>query len=471
MRKSLILVMLAAAYGFAQSRPAPKSAPAAAAPARWPIESIKVEGIHHYTRDQVLAASGLKIGEVAGRREFDAARDRLLAAGVFETVSYKFTPAENGKGYVATFQVTEVEQAYPVRLDDLHVSELEAAEALKAKDPLFSLDRLPATQPVLERHAKWLEEFLASKGITEKVVGGVWENRPGEFMVVFHPDRPLPAVAHVRFRGNEVISENALWDAVSSSAVGLQYTEDAFREMLNTAIRPLYEARGRLRVNFPEIRTEPATDVKGLTVTVTVDEGEVFTLGKVTIADRTPVDPRTLLHAGNFKTGDVANIDLVNQGIERIHQELRRAGYIQAQVLMTRQIDQGHKTVDLAVHVDPGALYAMGKLEIVGLDLEGEAEVKRIWGLKFGKPFNPEYPDHFLSSVREQGLFDHLGKTTADVKQNDQAHTVDVTLHFGAAPPPAKPGRGGRGGRGGAPCLETHSRSRLTGSQIATPRV
>lgn len=449
MRKSLILLMLASAYGFAQSRPARKSAPAAAATARWPIESINVEGIHHYTRDQVLAASGLKLGEMAGRREFDAARDRLLATGVFETVSYKFTPADSDKGYTATFQVTEVEQAYPVRFDDLHVSELEAEKALRAKDPLFSLERLPATQPVLERHAKWLQDFLATKGVTEKVIGTVWQDRPGEFMVVFRPDRPLPAVAHVRFRGNQVISENVLWDAVSSSAVGLQYTEDAFREMLNTAVRPLYEARGRLRVNFPEIRIEPATDVKGLTVTVTVDEGEVYTLGKVTIADPTPVDAQALLRAGNFKTGDVANMELVNQGIERIHQELRRAGYIQSQVLMTRQVDQGHKTVDIAVHADPGAQYAMGKLEIVGLDLEGEAEVKRIWNLKFGKPFNPEYPDHFLASVREQGLFDHLGKTTADVKQNDKEHTVDVTLHFGAAPPPAKPGRGGRGGRGG----------------------
>lgn len=448
MQRYLILLMLAAAYGFAQSRPARKTVPAAAAPARWPIESVNVEGIHHYTREQVLAASGLKMGEMAGRREFDAARDRLLATGVFETVSYKFTPAENGKGYVATFQLTEVEQAYPVRFDDLHVSELEAEKALKAKDPLFSLERLPATQPVLERHAKWLQEFLASKGITEKVIGTVWLNRPGEYMVVFHPDRPLPAVAHVRFRGNEVIPENTLWDAVSTSAVGMQYTEDAFREMLNTAVRPLYEARGRVRVNFPEIRTEAATDVKGLTVTVTVDEGEVYTLGKVTIADRTPVDSRVLLHAGNFKTGDVANMDLVNQGIERIHQELRRAGYIQSQVLMTRQVDQGHKTVDIAVHVDPGAQYAMGKLEIVGLDLEGEAAIKRMWNLKLGKPFNPEYPDHFLASVRDEGLFDHLGKTTADVKQNDQDHTVDVTLHFGAAPPDAKPGRGGRGGRG-----------------------
>jgi len=144
--------MLVAAGGFAQGRAAQKSS--AAAPAKWPIESINLEGIHHYTREQVLAASGLKIGQLAGRPEFEAARDRLVATGAFETVGYKFVAAGGGKGYIATFQLVEVETAYPVRFEDLHVSELEAEEALQAKDPFFSLKRLPATQPVLERHAK-----------------------------------------------------------------------------------------------------------------------------------------------------------------------------------------------------------------------------------------------------------------------------------------------------------------------------
>jgi outer membrane protein insertion porin family len=440
--------MLAAACGFAQGRAAQKSSPAAA-PARFPIESVRLEGLHHYTDDQVLAASGLKIGQMAGKPEFEAARDRLIATGVFETVGYKFVAAEGGKGYIATFQVVEIEQAYPVRFEDLHVSELEAEKALQAKDPLFSLKRLPATQPVLERHAKWLQEFLASKGITEKVIGTVAVPSPGEYMVVFRPNRPLPAVAHVHFRGNEIIKESVLWDAVALNAVGLPYTEDAFREVLNNSLRPLYEARGRVKLAFPEIRTEPAKDVEGLTVTVDVSEGDSYTLGKVAIADQTPISTAELLKAGDFKTGDVANMQLVDAGIERIHKAMRRGGYIQSQVMMTRRIDEGHKAIDVLVHVDAGPQYMMGKLTLDGLDLEGEAEIKRMWGMKDGKPFDPDYPDKFLARVRSDGVFDHLGKTAADLKQNDQARIVDVTLHFGPDATQTKPGRrGGRGGRG-----------------------
>ena len=302
---------------------------------------------------------------------------------------------------------------------------------------------------MLERHAKWLQEFLAAKGITEKVVGAVDNISPGEYMVVFWPSRPLPAVAHVRFRGNHMLSENTLWEAVSASAVGLPYTEDSFREVLRDGVRPLYEARGRVHVTFPELRTEPAKDVQGLTVTVTVDEGDSYTLGNVTIADQTPLNATSLLKDGNFKTGDVANMDLANAGIDRIRQSLRRAGYMEAQTAMTRKLNDEKKTVDIAVHVDAGPQYIMGKLTLVGLELEGEAEIKRMWALKDGKPFNPEYPDRFLARVREEGLFDHLGKTNAETKVDEKNHAVDVTLTFGAAPSsPARPTRRGRGGIG-----------------------
>jgi outer membrane protein insertion porin family len=88
----------------------------------------------------------------------------------------------------------------------------------------------------------------------------------------------------------------------------------------------------------------------------------------------------------------------------------------------------------------------VGKLTIVGLDLDGEAEMRRIWGMKEGRPFNPDYPQQFLKGVREQGLFDNLGETKANTKTNENDHSVDVTLTFGGAPPQPKGGRG-RGGR------------------------
>lgn len=442
-----IFLVLTAAGGYAQTtgtRPAAKKKAAAdapkkdaAPPTKWPIESLRVDGNKLYTKEQVLAVAGLKVGQVAGKPEFDAARDRLVASGVFETVGYRFEPGASQEGYAATFQVSEVSPAYPVQFEDLGVPVKDVEAVLKTKDPLFST-RMPASKIVVDRYVAWIEEFLASKGVGEKIAGVVTPAAPDQFTMVFRPAKNLPAVAQVTFEGNQVVPQNVLREAIALVGIGSPYTEKGFRELLNGAIRPVYEQRGRVRVSFPKIRTEPTSDVQGLHVFVAVDEGQSYELGKVAIAGPSPVDPGVLLKEGDFKTGDVANLDRVNEGLERIRKAVRHAGYLQVKVTSDRKIDDAKKSVDVAVQIAPGPLYKMGKLEIVGLPLDGEAEIRRIWTLKEGNALNPDYPDFFLGRVKSDGMFDGLGKTKADQKVDDQNHVVDVTLTFTAENPDQK---------------------------------
>src|SRR5580658_2848961 len=124
-----------------QSRPMtrvfPALAPAAVAD-KWPIQSLAVEGNQIFPTAQILAVAGLKIGQVAGAPEFDAARDRLTESGAFETVGYKFVPAEAGKGYAATFQVAETTSIFPAQFEDLGAPDGEIEKLLASHDPLFS---------------------------------------------------------------------------------------------------------------------------------------------------------------------------------------------------------------------------------------------------------------------------------------------------------------------------------------------
>src|SRR5438552_9538181 len=150
MKPWMILLTLAAVGpawpAWQAGRPAPptapkkKSASPAPSPSKWPIASLQVEGNRNYTREQVLAVAGLRVGQPAGKVEFDAARDRLMASGAFETVGYRFEPATdrqapNPQGYAATFQVTEAQPAYPLRFEDLGVPQQEIESVLAAKDP------------------------------------------------------------------------------------------------------------------------------------------------------------------------------------------------------------------------------------------------------------------------------------------------------------------------------------------------
>jgi outer membrane protein assembly factor BamA len=454
MERLLPIVMLACAAGFAQTpaksqrKAAPAARPAAVPGAvqKRPIATLSVEGTRIFTREQVIAVSGLKVGQSAGKSEFEAARDRLVASGAFESVSYRYTPTASGEAIAATFEVAEVEQVYPVEFLDLHVSSLELDSVLRTKDPLYSREKLPATRPVLDRYTKWIQEFLVTKGNQEKIMGEVAPapGGAGEFAIVFRPARPLPTVAQVTFQGNELIPQEKLREAITG-AVGATYTEDSFRQTLASVIRPLYETKGYLKVRFPELKATPAEDVKGLHVFVTVQEGVSYELGKLTIEGPTPIPADTLLKASELKTGQLADMTKVNEGVERIRRAVRREGYLEVRVLADRKLDDEKKQASISVRVDPGPQFTMGKLKITGLDINAEAEIRRIWNQKEGKPFNPEYPDLFLRRIREMALFDNLGATKAEYQLNQRDRSADVTLTFAGGGRGPRPGRGGRG--------------------------
>ena len=226
-----------------------------------------------------------------------------------------------------------------MHFEELGVPDKELEACCAPRTPSTSRRKLPATKPVIDRYTSWIQEFLASKGLTEKIAGKVTQLTADQFAIVFRPARNLPAVAQVTFQGNQVMPQGVLREAMHGTAIGSPYTESGFRELLNNAVRPLYEQRGRVRVAFTEVRTEPVNDVEGVHVFVKVDEGQSYELGKVAIAGPSPVDAAVLIKAGDFKTGDVANFDRVNEGLEKIRKAVRRAGYLDVKVTSERNID------------------------------------------------------------------------------------------------------------------------------------
>ena len=57
-------------------------------------------------------------------------------------------------------------------------------------------------------------------------------------------------MAQVTFTGNQVVPQGVLRETVHGVGIGAPYTEAGFREILNSAVRPVYEQRGRVRVAF-----------------------------------------------------------------------------------------------------------------------------------------------------------------------------------------------------------------------------
>jgi outer membrane protein insertion porin family len=430
----LVMLVLAAVAGHAQTPKHPKPAPTLPpAPTAYTVEALTVVGNHAHSAEQILAAAGLHVGQKGGPLEFDAAREKLEATGVFDKVSYRFAPSQDAEGYDVVLEVAEVAQLYPIRFEDLPAGDAELRAWLKQKDPLFG-DKIPATKPVVDRYTAWISEFLAAHDYHGAIAGKLTSEAGEDLTLLFRPAKGRPSIAHVIFSGTGAVPSGELQTAMYVVAIGVPYQEPVFRRLLDNQARPIYEAHGMLRVAFPKIDITPAKDVDGVSVTVQVVPGPVYKLQRVDFvgADYSRSEWNSL---AKLKTDQAVNFDEVKSAQERIRTDQRRAGHLDAASQVKRDVNDDDHTVSIQFQIDPGPLYTLGKVDIVGLDIETEPEIRKMWGIAPGKPFNVEYPDHFLTRVKEGGVFDGLKTTRAETKINAAAHTVDVTLYFNVPEP------------------------------------
>lgn len=442
-RMQQLLAMAAAAgilWGQAAParRPAPRKPVASQSeqgdPLHWPIKEIRVEGARYYTPAQVIQASGLKLGDMPTKANFERARDRVLATGFFESFGWKYGPLPIPGGYVATIEIVEPATFLPWSLERLPLERAEAEARLKRDFPMLG-DKVPPTEGLMGRMAASLQSLLAAKGTSEVVIGRVSLVGQDQVTVLFGPKSAPPNVAEVRFTGARVIDPRYLSKALAEVAIGTPYIEANFRLFLENQIRALYEAAGRLRVSFPKLTVEPSKTAKGVVVTVHVEEGDAYQLDKIEVRG-TSLPPEDIQEQGQFKTGETVSFSEIGKGVTRILDQMKQEGYMKASYKATRQLNDEKKTVAITVDVEPGPQYTFGKLIVKGLDLESEPTIRKLWALKPGDPFKGAYPNAFLNQIRDRGILDNLGETKADVLPDDKTLLVTVTLILKGGPDP-----------------------------------
>lgn len=434
--KTLLTIVAAAGLlgGFGAWGQARKVGPVKkAAAVEWPIRELRVEGVERYTAEQIIAASGLKVGDAATKENFERARDRVLGTGAIESFGWKYEPVAGGGGFRATLVVAEASQFLAWTLDRVRVGREEFFERVKREMPLFA-EEIPTTDVVLGRAAAVLEKMAAEKGQVEPMGGKVLLLGKDRMAVVFGPKAPPMNVAEVRFVGAQAIEARYLVKRFSEVAIGQPYTEATMRLLLESQVRPMYEAIGRLRARFVKSTSAPWPGGRGVIVTVEVEEGPAFVLEAIDVKG-IPLAEQEWRDLGQFKTGETVSYSDIGKGMDRILERLKGGGYMKAGYKAQRKLNDEKKTVEVFIDVTAGAQYKFGRLVVKGLDLHSEPEIRKLWALKVGEPYRGGYPEMFLNAVRDRGVFDNLGETKAEVKLDEERQTVEVVLTFkGEAP-------------------------------------
>jgi outer membrane protein assembly factor BamA len=402
------------------------------------LREIHAEGLKTLTEPQIITLSGLAPGAQVGRDDLQAAADALVRSGLFAKVDYNFNT--HNDAVTLNFHLEE-NPRIPVSYDNFPwYADSELNDAIR-KDLLFFDGTLPEAGTVVERAAKSLQNFLASKGATVQIEHAVVLNPLSDGNIQqFRMEGLSPRIASVEFSDPHLTESHAV-QAHLPEIRGKPYSRMAINIFLSEAIRPIYQQEGHVRAKIgpAEVRLSGNPNQK-LPVTIPVfvpcNPGPIYQWKGVEWVGNQAVSTITLTNALGLKAGDPANGMNIEAGWERAREEYGHLGHIEAKFDPVATYDDQAHTVSYVVKVTEGPVYRFNAMTITGMSVAGERMMRDAWTLKPGDVFDIRVFDQFLSKLQlhREAIFRdlpiHYDNVGHFLQTNPAQSTVDVLLDF-----------------------------------------
>jgi len=408
------------------------------APKASEIGRISVVGTRKFPPDQVIAASGLKLGDVVSAEQIQAAADRLAALGIFSAVTYHFS--SKGEPISVEFQVQEA-PAVPLSFDDFPwFTDDEIAEAIRQEVGLFTGES-PESGVMVDQIAGALDKLLASRHIKGELTHQLVAPPTGDGMILqFRVEDSTLRIRSVQFGDPLAADSERLKDRVPDIK-GQPYSRFAIEVFENEQVRPLYASKGYLRpkIGPPQPHMEGKADDRGrsnIDVLIPITPGPVYSWNGVTWKGNLAVLSASLDGEVAMKTGEVADGTKLEALWRDIELEYGKRGYLDAMIDAQPDFDDTAHRVSYHVNIVEGPQYRMGEMIVTGLSLDAEKRLRLAWQLAPGQIFDDAYFEKLVTVLAKPRaeifgeLPIHYTQCGHFLRPNTDRHTVDVLLDF-----------------------------------------
>lgn len=258
---------------------------------------------------------------------------------------------------------------------------------------------------------------------------------------------PKTGVSTVNFIGNHAFSDNDLksvvvtqkslwWKFFSSNDNYDPDRMDYDREQL----RKYYTNRGYFDFRVLSAVAELTPDRKDFAISYTVDEGQKYNFGRITIkTDNDKLKAENLQHAISIRPGQLYESDRVEKAVDDLTFAAGAAGYAFVDIRPSEDADPNDHNVDLTFNVHEGARVYIDKINIVGNTQTLDRVVRRQVLVSEGDAYNKALIERSKMYVRGLGFFKDVnvtekpsttpGKTNIEVAVEEQP---TGELSFGA---------------------------------------
>ena len=413
-----------------------------AAQQNFKIARIEFEGLNRLSAEEMIATTGLKIGETFSLASLDAAAQRLIDSGNFKNVAYRTRP--NKDEISITFQVEEIKSGVSRVVFDNFIwfNDSELMGAIKRDVPSFN-GTAPDSGDTVDRISRALRTFLHEQKIEATVTHMASQGAPGSPMEhVFSVNGvPMP-ICTIQFPGAQNISEEKLRER-SKELRQSEYSRTFVSLFTAANLIPLYREVGQLKAAFSPPLAKPENTAKckdGVELTIPVDEGYIYKWNKAEWTGNQVLTAQELDTLLGMRAGQPANGVKLDQGAVDISKAYGRKGFLLARVKSTPDFDDQAQSVLYRMTVVEGPQFRMGSLIVKGFSESETNRIKEKWALKAGEIFDDGYLDEFSKKTLGEILRANILQRQAQnkpqpnietgTKLDRKALTVDVTIEL-----------------------------------------
>jgi len=422
------------------------------------ISEIDIQGNRRIPADTIRARIFTKPGDIYDPVSLERDFNSLWNTGYFEDI--RFTREQTPKGWRVIVQVKEkptIREINYVGLSSVSTSDVldrfkEAKVGLAVEsqyDPTRIKKAEVTIKGLLSEHGRQFATIRTEvRQIPPAAVGITFVVKEG----------PKVKVGKIKFEGNKNINTRVLRAAMKNlRPIGVPHSiflENIFAKTYDATkleedterVRAEYQNRGYFKVVVNDPKTQihdtghkgfhipllQAGPGKAVDITMPIEEGDKYRLGKITFKNNKAIQNVNALRSlFPIKDGDIFSREKVAKGLENLRKAYGTQGYINFTSVPGTTFDDEKKLAFLEIDVDEGKQFYVRRIEFQGNTTTRDKVIRRELALEEGGVYNSRLWELSLLRLNQLAYFDQLkpdDPTTTDRKLDEKNGLVDLTL-------------------------------------------
>jgi outer membrane protein insertion porin family len=393
------------------------------------IKDIRIEGLQRVEPGTVFSYLPVQVGDTLTDDKSAEAIKALYSTGFFRDVQIQ------AQGNVLIVIVEE--RPTISRIEFTGMKEFDQEVVRKSLKAVGVAEARFYDKALIDKAEQELKRQYVGKGMyAAEVVATVTPVERNQVAIYFNIDEgPVAKIQEINFIGNKVFSESTLKSEMQLKTGGWLswYSKDnLYSKQKLTAdlenIRSYYLNRGYLEFVIESTQVSITPDKKGIFLTVSIREGNKFTVKDVRLAGDLLGKEAELIQLVTLKRGDTFSSAKLTESTKRIAEILGSYGYAFANINPQPDIRRELSEVDLTLVVDPGRRVYVRQVNITGNAKTRDMVVRREMRQFESSWFDSEKIDLSKKRLGRLGYFTEADVSTQDVPGSPDQVDVNVKV-------------------------------------------